>query len=49
MKKTQSIVDVANIVRHFMQNEAKTLKVSQGKMLKDSDFDHIVPKYLNVG
>lgn len=49
MKQTQTIVDVANIVRHFLQNEAKTLEISRGKMLKDEDFDRIMPTYLKVG
>lgn len=49
MKKKQSIVDVANIVRDFLQNEAQTLRISKGKILSDEEFDRIVPKYMRVG
>jgi hypothetical protein len=49
MKHSQTVVDVANIVRHFLQNEAQTLKISKGKILKDKEFDHEVKKYLHVG
>ena len=36
MKNNNSIVDVVHIVREFMQNEAKTLEISKGKMLNDN-------------
>ncbi len=49
MLKSQSIVDVTNIVRHFLQNEAQTLKVSKGKILKDEEFDKVAKRYLKVG
>ena len=49
MKQSQSIVDVANIVRHFLQNEGQTLKISKGKILKDREFDQEVRKYMHVG
>lgn len=49
MKNSNSIVNVAFILREFLQNEARTLEISRGKMLKDEDPEVALPKYLQVG
>lgn len=49
MEQRQSILHVANIVRHFLQNEGQTLKISKGKILKDEELDEQIQKYLQVG
>lgn len=49
MKKSQSIVDVAIIVRQFLQNEARTLEISKGKMLKDPVEPYIMSDMMKAG
>ena len=49
MKNSNSIINVTNIVREFLQNEAKTLEISRGKMLRDVDPEKDLHKYLKVG
>ncbi len=49
MTNSSTIFNVAEIVRDFINDEAKTLAISQGKMLSDEEFDQIVPNYLQVG
>ena len=45
MKNSNSIMEVADIVRDFLMNEAKTLKISRGKMLRDNE---VVPKFSKI-
>ncbi|WP_417610437.1 hypothetical protein [Owenweeksia hongkongensis] len=49
MKNSNSLINVTNIVRDFLQNEAKTLEISRGKMLRDEDLERDMHKYLKVG
>lgn len=49
MKNSNSIINVTNIIREFLQNEAKTLEISRGKMLRDADPEKDFQKYLKVG
>ena len=35
MKSNIDLLNVVHILREFMQNEARTLEISQGKMLND--------------
>ena len=49
MKNSNSLINVTNIVREFLQNEAKTLEISRGKMLRDADPERDLHKYLRVG
>lgn len=49
MKNSNSIINVTKIVREFLQNEAKTLEISRGKMLRDVDPEKDLHKYLKVG
>lgn len=48
MTQTQTIVDVAIIVRQFLQTEARTLAISKGKMLKDDELEREAARYLKV-
>lgn len=48
MKHSISVIDVACIVREFLENEAKTLHISKGKMLKDHETKREMRKYLEV-
>ena len=49
MKNSKTIVDLAITVREFLQNEARTLEMSKGKMLKDSDSSLVVRQMLKAG
>ena len=49
MNNSNSIINVTNIVRSFLENEAKTLEISRGKMLRDEDPEKNMHKYLKVG
>ena len=49
MKHSISVINVACLVRDFVQNEARTLEISKGKMLKDIDEEFEFKKYLKVG
>ncbi len=49
MNNSNSIINVTNIVRDFLRNEAKTLEISRGKMLRDVDPEKELHKYLKVG
>lgn len=49
MKHSQSIVDVAIIVRQFLQNEARTLEMSKGKMLKDPEDPLLLENMMKAG
>lgn len=49
MKHSISVINVACLVREFVQNEARTFEISKGKMLKDVDENLEFKKYLKVG
>ena len=49
MNNSQVVLDVALIVRDFLQHEARTLEISKGKMLDDQDMGDPLKTYLKVG
>ena len=49
MKNSHSVINVACIVRDFMKNEARTIKVSKGKMINDDIEAKEIRTYLQVG
>lgn len=48
MKSSQSVVDVALIIRDFLQNEGRTLAISKGKMLRDDTAEAQDREFLKV-
>lgn len=49
MKDSKTIVNVVRILRDFMQNEAQTLEISQGKMLDDREAQSYLERVLRTG
>ncbi|MDZ7849030.1 MAG: hypothetical protein U5L96_21195 [Owenweeksia sp.] len=45
---SSSILNVALIVREFLQNEGRTLEISKGKMLNDDELEQLSKRYLKV-
>ena len=49
MKDSKDIINVVRILRDFMQNEAQTLEISQGKMLDDREIEMQMKRILRTG
>ena len=49
MNDSKTIINVVRVLRDFMQNEAQTLEISQGKMLDDREAQMQLERILRTG